>query len=364
MKCSQTTWLSNAEYLQEFQKKIAQQRIPLSGSLDLTHRCNLRCVHCYLSPNNNAREELRTEQWHAILDEITAAGCLNLLITGGEPLVRKDFAELYSHAKTNGMLVTVFTNGTLITERILELFQELPPYEVEISLYGATAVTYETITGFKGSYQRCIQGIQHLLDRQINLRLKTILMTLNRHEFDAIGNMAKAYGVKFRFDAAIFPCMNGDPRPLGLRVPPEEVVDKEFSDLKRVGEWQDFFDKFQHVPVTDDLYQCGAGRIMFHIDSYGNLSPCVMVNTIKYDLRNGSFLTGWNEIIPRIRKKTVTTSAVCGQCEQKLFCGYCPGFFALENGAENVHSSYLCAIGQGRFQRMRQNSYTRGSLCN
>ena len=273
MDCNQTDWLSNKEYLRQFNKKAVEQRIPLSGSIDLTHRCNLRCVHCYLGDKTkilgNGKRELSTAQWLSIIDQITEAGCLNLLITGGEPLLRKDFAEIYAHARTNGLLVTVFTNGTLITESILKLFKDLPPNTVEISLYGATAETYEKITGIKGSYEKCLQGIQRLLNQKIHLKLKTILMTLNCHEFYDIENMAKAYGVKFRFDAAIFPCLNGDKTPLKLRVPPEEVVEKEFADPERSLQWKNFFERMQGYSVLDTLYNCGTGLTYFHIDPYG-----------------------------------------------------------------------------------------------
>jgi MoaA/NifB/PqqE/SkfB family radical SAM enzyme len=128
------------EYLEKFNKKVVEQRVPFSGSIDLTHRCNLNCVHCYIGDktkiSGDGKQEIDTGQWISILDEIVEAGCLNLLITGGEPLLRKDFVEIYRHAKTKGMLITVFTNGTLITEEILDTFKQLPPRAVEITLYG------------------------------------------------------------------------------------------------------------------------------------------------------------------------------------------------------------------------------------
>ena len=129
MDCAQTEWLSDKEYLRQFGKKVTEQRIPLSGSIDLTHRCNLRCIHCYLGNkeviNGKREEELSTTQWISIIDQITDAGCLYLLITGGEPLLRKDFGAIYRHAKTKGLMVTVFTNGTLITDDLLDLFSKI-----------------------------------------------------------------------------------------------------------------------------------------------------------------------------------------------------------------------------------------------
>jgi radical SAM protein with 4Fe4S-binding SPASM domain len=354
MECTQTDWLSDKEYLQQFNRKVAEQRVPFYGSIDLTHRCNLRCVHCYLGDKASVREnynqELGTAQWISIIDEIAEAGCLNLLITGGEPLLRKDFKHIYRHAKTKGLLVTVFTNGTMITKGILELFQDLPPRAVEISLYGATAPTYEKITGIKGSFERCLKGIQSLLGHRINLKLKTMLMTLNRHEFYDIETMAKEYGVKFRFDAAIFPCMDGDKSPLGLRVSPEEAIEKEFSDRDRSRQWKVFFERMQGFSLPDTLYNCGTGLTSFHIDPYGHLQPCLMVANLRYDLLDGSFMEGWGDVIPSIRDRKVGADYTCNKCDKMTLCGFCPGFFELENGAEDIYSEYLCALGRCRFE--------------
>jgi radical SAM protein with 4Fe4S-binding SPASM domain len=353
MECAQTDWLSDKEYLQQFNRKVAEQRVPLFGSIDLTHRCNLRCVHCYLGgkagARGNGKQELGTDQWISIIDEITDAGCLYLLITGGEPLLRKDFKEIYCHAKANGLLVTVFTNGTMVTEEILELFQDLPPRAVEISLYGATAPTYEKITAVKGSYGQCLKGIHSLLDHRINLKLKTILMTLNRHEFYDMETMAKEYGAKFRFDAAIFPSMDGDKAPLGLRVSPEEAIEKEFSDGDRSRQWKYFFERMQGLSLPDTLYNCGTGLTSFHIDPYGRLQPCLMVTNLRYDLLEGSFREGWLDVIPRVRERKAGAAYSCNQCEKMALCGFCPGFFELENGAEHIYSEYLCALGKCRF---------------
>ncbi len=358
MECSQTEWLSNEEFLRDLNRKAAQMRIPLSGSLDLTHRCNLRCVHCYAGPQRAShkmrRPEMTTDQTISIIDEITGAGCLNFLITGGEPLLRGDFPEIYGRAKMNGLLVTVFTNGTLITDGILELFHDLPPQAVEISLYGATAETYERITGVRGSYERCVSGIRRLLDRGLNVKLKTILMTINHHEFFDIQGMAEDLGVKFRFDAAIFPRFNGDKTPLMLRVPPEEAIEKEFADEDKVRQWADFYERFGGIPATDALYQCGAGMTTFHVDPYGNLQPCLMVTDLHYNLLSGSFLKGWRDVIPRIRERKGGADYVCNQCEKRVLCGFCPPFFRMESGAEDARSEYLCAMGKLRFQQLRR----------
>jgi radical SAM protein with 4Fe4S-binding SPASM domain len=360
VECTQTTWLGDEEYLRRFARKVGQLRVPLAGSLDLTHRCNLKCVHCYLgsqeTQHKKRAEEMTTGQVVSLIDEITEAGCLFFLITGGEPLLRQDFSQIYRHARTSGLLVTIFTNGTLITDPVLELFDDLPPHAVEITLYGATATTYERITGVRGSYGRCLAGIQRLLDHQITIRLKTMLMTLNRHEFLAIENLAREYGVKFRSDAGIFPCLDGDKSPLRLRVAPAEVIEKEFADPDRLRHWREYYEQRKDLAVSDALYDCGAGLSGFHVDPHGNLQPCVMTHGYRYNLMSGSFAEGWRNVIPRVRERKVSAGYVCNQCEKRTLCGLCPAFCELENGAEDIRSEYMCAIGQLRFEAVNSNS--------
>jgi MoaA/NifB/PqqE/SkfB family radical SAM enzyme len=206
--CGQETGMSDAQYWKGFSVKISDRRIPFSGSLALTYRCNLGCIHCYSREEQLA--ELNIEQWKKIIGEIKEAGCLYLLLTGGEPLLREDFSELYAFIKKSGFLATVFTNGTRITDRIVELFREYPPRLVEISMYGASAETHDRVTGVPGSFARSLQGIETLIGNDIHVGLKSILMTQNLDEFSAIRDLAQTFGVKFRLDAAIFPTLAGD----------------------------------------------------------------------------------------------------------------------------------------------------------
>jgi len=349
--------LDDREYLLNLKKRIEHCRVPLSGDLAITHRCNLKCVHCYLGPKRRdaqlTRKELNTAQFLSIIDDLLQAGCLFLLITGGEPLVRDDFDKIYRYAKTRGLLVTVFTNGTLVNDQILRVFEEFPPWMVEVSLYGATAATYEEVTGVKGSYKKCLSGIERLVERKINLTLKTVLMSLNRHEFSEMQRMAEAYGAKFRMDAEIFPRFDGNKTPIQFRIPSEEVVEKEFSDKSRFSQYKALYERFKNIPAAETLYSCGAGMTHFHIDPFGFLQPCLMVRSVRYDLSQGDFLTGWQGVMPQIKDKRATPSNHCNRCEKRILCGACPAFFELENHAEDVRSDYLCSIGQLRYRSLR-----------
>jgi radical SAM protein with 4Fe4S-binding SPASM domain len=354
LDCSQTIGITNREYLIRFNKKVAEQRIPLSGTLDLTRQCNLNCIHCYFGEKSKRIDhisgEVNAEKWIEIIDEITEAGCLHLLITGGEPLLKKDFIRIYRHAIQNGLLVTVFSNGTTINNDILDTFVELPPQAVEISLYGATPDTFERITRVNGSYEQCMNGIKLLLDHGIRVKLKTILMSVNLHEFSAIENIARDLGVKFRFDAALFPCLDGDQSPLDFRVSPKDAVKMEMSNSERYRDWGEYFQRTRNFEYPNSLYICGAGLAAFYIDSCAKLHPCLMTAEPEYDLLQGSFQEGWTTVIPRIHDKKKNNSYACSNCEKIALCGYCPAFFQLEKGNEEICSEYLCDIGKHRFE--------------
>ncbi|MCX7009606.1 MAG: radical SAM protein [Kiritimatiellaeota bacterium] len=351
MDCTYNLPESKEAFIKRFSRTVREQRIPLTGGMDLTNRCNLRCVHCYIRPEaGEVKEpsELPTKRWLEILDEITEAGCLYFLITGGEPLLRADFPEIYRKARQNGLVVSVFTNGTLADDAILDLFTEYPPAKVEITLYGATEVTYESITQVSGSYRRCMTAIERLRERGVALRLKSVLLTLNEAEFETIEKMAKDWGGKFRMDGYVVPHVNGDKSPLVYRAQPETVAAVEFRDSARAEEWRKLLDDHRKVKRSDSAYSCGAGQTSFHIDAFGHLQICLMEKRQWYDLVNGSFREGWVGALPRIRNRPASQNDPCQKCPDWLLCGCCKPQIAMETGSEIMPPEYVCKLGQAR----------------
>jgi MoaA/NifB/PqqE/SkfB family radical SAM enzyme len=240
------------------------------------------------------------------VDEITEAGCFWLLYTGGEIFARSDFIDIYKYAKQKGLLITLFTNAVLINGNIADFLADYPPLSIEISLYGNTKNTYEKITGSPGSFERCLRGIRLLMERGMDVKLKTVTMTLNKHEIWEMKRFVEEdLGLEFRFDAMISPRLDGSQGPLDLRLTPEEVVALDVQDPERLAEWNRFCE--HHVrPRFDskhshDLYQCGGGVGSFAIDPSGNLSVCGMSTSDTYNLREGSFQDGWEDFILSVR---------------------------------------------------------------
>jgi len=344
-----------SEFSLRLHRQAQARRIPMVGAIELTQRCPMACVHCYnnlpLDDEGARSGELTLAEHCRILDEIAEAGCLWLLLTGGEIFARPDFLDIYTYAKRKGMLITLFTNGTLITPEIADHLAEWRPFSIEITIYGRTRETHERITRVPGSFDRCMRGIRLLLERRLPLALKTIAMTLNKHELWEMKRFVEEdLGLAFRFDAMIncrTDCSRG---PLAVRLSPEEIVELDLRDPKRVAEWQRLAERsFGHMfPPSEEVYHCAAGQNFLAIDPYGRMTPCVLARTDMYDLREGSFAEGWETVLLDARRRRRTRTSKCAACEMKGMCGMCPPNAQLEDGDPELPVDFLCRVAHLR----------------
>jgi len=346
---------SSIEWTLGFRARAHRNRIPISATLELTARCNLRCQHCYLGSQEAQRarceQERSTEAVKAALKEWADAGCLYLLITGGDPMMRGDFAEIYRFACELGLLVTVFCDGILVDQDILDLFKEFPPRKVEISIYGATAETYELVTQVPRSHAEAWEGIDLLCRNGIRVGLKTVLLTLNEHELDAMEAQAKERGLPFRYDAAVFPCLTDQSKaPLDLRVSPEQVVAHDSATPERRKQWLDKIEQTAVHPADDRLYNCGAGATGFYADPLGTLSPCLMATNYQTLQGDRSFQEVWTQDLGLIQTKKRSGNASCLSSELRGACVYCPAMNYLETGDEDKESDYIIKTTELRYQ--------------
>lgn len=345
--------ISYGNFSEEFHKNLKGKRIPLSGTLELTFRCNLNCKHCYC-PQNPCGEELSTEEIFKIINEITEAGCLWLLFTGGEPLVRKDFADIYLYAKKKGLLVSLFTNGTLFNEEMADFLARWRPFSIEIPLYGIRKETYERVVNSPHSFGKCLRSIELIRERNLPLKLKTLVTKDNLSEIPEIRKYAEDLGFEFRHDCLINPKLDGSKEPCQLRVSPAEVVDLDIADERRLPGYKELCEKFWGPPPSDDVFTCGAGRSSFRIDPFGNLHFCLVTRIPYYNLRKGTFKEGWQKIFLEIKSLKVKGNYKCQRCELFTLCDQCPGWSQLEGGNWQTPSEFLCKVTHLRINELEK----------
>lgn len=346
---------SYGEFSLGLHDRTAERRMPMEVSIEVTRRCPLECQHCYnnlpmgdLAARNR---ELTKEEYFEILDELAAMGVLWLLFTGGEIFARKDFLEIYTHAKRKGFLITLFTNGILINEKIADYLREYPPFGIEITLYGRTRETYEALTAMPGSYERCMRGIRLLLDRGLPLKLKTVGTKVNKHEVEAMRRFAEEdLGVEFKLDSLINPRIDCSRAPLGVRLSPEEVVALDLQWHKVAEEHRKVLQRelASGPNPSDAVYQCGGGVHGFAIDPYGMMSICVLSHREAYDIRQGSVREGWEKYLLEARARKRSRPSKCAACQIRTVCSMCPANGELENGDPESPVEFLCEVAHLR----------------
>src|SRR2546427_1718417 len=213
------------------------------------------------------------------MDEMREGGFLELILTGGEPLARRDFLDIYAYAKQNGFLVTVFTNGTLLTEKIADYWVLYPPSMIEISFHGLTQQSFEQITQGPGSYERCLAGIRLILERNLPLTVKTSGMTVNRDEVLRIKEYVAGLGkdrpnkVQYKFGSDIRPRLDGSEDVYQYQLPEQDVLAIEQADPEFIAE-RARQDRQMEEHLRQGSSLCGGGHYKFHIDAYGQLQLC------------------------------------------------------------------------------------------
>ena len=175
------------------------QRVAADATIEVTRRCPLKCAHCYnnLPMGDLAREARRVDRATSTTASSTSwprPGASGSSTPAARSSRARDFLDIYTYAKQKGFLITLFTNGTLITPRIADHLAEWRPFSIEITLYGATKETYEALTGIPGSYDHCLRGIHLLLERRLPLKLKTVAVSINKHEIGAMKKLAEGLG--------------------------------------------------------------------------------------------------------------------------------------------------------------------------
>jgi radical SAM protein with 4Fe4S-binding SPASM domain len=341
-------WISN---------KKAQY--PLEGQIELTYRCNFNCIHCYCKGSEDKEKELTTVEFKRVLDEIQKEGCVGLTLTGGEPLLRDDFLELYAYAKKKGFLVTLFSNGYGFNKEIINYLTKLPPFSIEITLNSITKKIYEKITQKKDAYFRVKENINKLVEKKLPLTIKSNLLKQNKCEIGKIKNWAerilgKPAGNKYRFkyDPIIFPQLSGDKSPCKYRLSFEEILGVVRQDKDMWQEYKDnlHFDLPEAGRRREFLYHCNTWMKQFSINPYGRLKFCELSDKFSVDLKNTSFKEGFYKIFPKVLKARFKTNSKCRECSLRPICYWCPARAYLETGNEEAPVPYYCELAK-KFRR-------------
>jgi MoaA/NifB/PqqE/SkfB family radical SAM enzyme len=343
--------------VRELHRRAAARRQPVNGSFELTERCNLYCQMCYVchSAGDVARraKELSASAWLTLARDAVDNGMVFLLLTGGEVFLRPDFFEIYTPLTRLGLVLTLFTNGTLITDAIAQRLAQAPPSRTEITLYGATATTYEVVTGVPGSYARCCAGIEALIKHRVPLGLKTTITRQNVGELEAMRQMAHNWGVPFTAGWLLIRRRDGNPSDVeNCRLSAQDCVTLEATDRASSDEWTEAALRESSVSNDSNFY-CQAGKAAFVVAPSGEMNVCLDMSVPASRPLEIGFRTTWEQV-QRFVDTAPPITSVCLACDARIYCPRCPAWSWLETSTLTEPVPYLCEIARARKERYGQ----------
>jgi len=318
--------------MEEMGAKALKMGIPLSVQVDVTYRCNERCVHCYLDHNDHG--EMTTAEIKDLLDQLAAAGVFFLVFSGGEVFLRRDFFELLEYARSLQFSVKVKTNAVMIRENEADRLAELGLDGVQVSVYSHRPEVHDGITKLPGSLKRTLAGARLLCERGVKVIFANVLMRQNTHDYPAVRSLALEMGAEFTIDPTITPMMDGKRGVLALNIR-EAELQQVFHDETLVGSAEEFC-----APPSGPLEEqdasmtlpCSAGHTACYVSPYGDVYPCVQFPLPTGNVRQQKFIDIWRDSpqFQEVRSISMADLEGCSQCVHSGSCSRCPGLAYME----------------------------------
>ena len=346
----------------------AKRGVPLSGTFELSPCCNMDCRMCYVRKTRKEVEseggEIPWEKWLSLAEECRKAGTLFLLLTGGEPFLYPGFRELYQELSKMEFMVSMNTNGTMITEDTVSWLSEMPPARMNITLYGASNETYGRLCRNPNGYTQTVQAVRMLKEAGISVKLNASMTPYNIDDLDGIYKTAEELDVYVQAAAYMYPPVRKSEDNVGRgdRFSAEEAGTREAEiDRKRLTQeqFQMRREKIQKEilearPCQAGQYEqgepmrCRAGRTSFWINWKGEMTPCgMMVTPSVYPFRDG-LMPAWMEL--REKTEEIILPVGCRQCRMKDLCPVCAASVYAETGRFDEVPQYLCRMTRAKLE--------------
>jgi len=323
---------------------MANHHIFYSLALELTYRCNERCVHCYL-PTETRLAELSLAQIEAILAEFTALGGLQIQLTGGELFFRKDIVEILKMVKAHGLVTSITSNLTLLDDRILDAIVDLQPRSVGCSIYAATAEMHDAVTTIKGSFDRSVHAIRQLRAAGVPVITKSPLLKTTAPHWRDIERLAKDLDCEYQFDLSITAKNDGGLSPVGHRVEDMSMLQDIFS-----AGYYKLYNRdeamFTLTRPSADAGLCGAGASGLCMSPDGAIRPCIGLNIPigKWPQKKLAEVWQSSPFFSEFGSIRLRDIHECNNCPDFAYCSRCPGAWHAENGDFRKPTPYACQL--------------------
>lgn len=321
--CRRMEWL-DPFYKQVWEKAFAEG-IPISGTFELTPRCNFSCKMCYVHlkpeeiPQNGV--ELTAKEWLRIAEEAKEAGTTWLCITGGEPLLHPEFPLIWERLTEMGFFLTLQTNASLIRGKMLDLLERCPPRQAKVTLYGTDDAVYQAVCGVEQGFTRVNEGIHNLMSVGIPVTLVSTVIRQNRDDVERMAFYAYRHGLKWLPTASIKPSRRGaavDVDALRARLSETQAAQQD-APKKRV------FD-----PARKPAAYCRDYRLGYWVTWNGMLRFCSFMDEPNIPVREMPFREAWQQLLDY--EEALAWPESCSGCAHSADCLECAASLQISKG--------------------------------
>ena len=345
--CRRMEWLD--PFYKEVWEEAYAKAIPISGTFELTPRCNFECRMCYvhLKPERIPEfgRELSAKEWIRIAGEAREAGTTWLCVTGGEPLMHPEFETIWRELTGMGFFITLQTNASMITRRMAELFEECPPKGVKVTLYGSGDGVYERVCRVKDGFTRVDQGIQRFMELGIPVQLISTVIRQNVEDVQRMAFYAYSHRLPWMATGGIKPSVRGaDSQAREVRV--QEKTDEH---LRQEIRW-----RMEKAPVNiarKPCTYCKDYRLGYWVTWNGEMRFCSFMNEPHIDVKEQAFAKAWEELIRY--QEALDWPQECKTCEAQSVCFKCAGTLAAECGSAERVSEEFCSKVRKIYREVR-----------
>lgn len=342
--------------------KCAGAGIPVHGTFELTPRCNLRCRMCYvrMTPEEMAPigVERTAKEWLKLAQEAKDAGLIFLLLTGGEPTLRSDFPEIYEGLAKMGFSISINSNGTRFTPEIRKLFHQLPPAQINITLYGLSRTEYANLCGNPDAYDYMKDALLWLKKEIILTHLNATMVPGNLNQWKNFEVFAKEQNLELRMTTYCFPPVRRDGCQEFERLEPEIAGQLAVKDVfcregvEAVRKRQRNLERPLNNCKLDigDPIQCMAAKSQFWINWDGTMVPCGMLNTPVTNPFEMGFESAWKCLKEEAAK--IRLCPDCTGCKEKKNCMNCAAVTYTETGRFDGKPEYMCQLNRAYQERL------------
>lgn len=312
--------------------KARNAGVPHAGSFELTPYCNFDCKMCYVHLNSEqvaaSGHVLSTAEWIDIMHQAVAAGMMHAELTGGECLLHPGFKEIYQYLVSQGLRVTVLTNGELLSDDVVAFLRQYPPALIQVSIYGSDSQSYIQVTG-RDAFADVIKGLHRLQKADLRFSLTITPSRYTQAHTEQLLELVRSFGVPYGVSAVTLPARQETGRDIDefrvqedsylkivrLEQQREQAAVPELSGAKRPYLYQLAGAKYSGLP-------CSSGNCAFHVNWKGELTPCIPYHSISKSILADGFQTAWKWVREQMMKYAPPME--CKACELKQVCQSCP----------------------------------------